>query len=175
MNGQWTVRRIYPQPLNLTYEGIISWMSLPAVPCSGIWMHVAWGSHTYQEGGMERLALPACTGTGIQKSSWQWLACFHSAAKSSFLVGCMCPVDQVNVNCIGWNDLLTMERQEEILGSSPIKASFNVTTVYGSIFYEQNEYFQQIWAVLLKSHFWNAHKFPEGLQHWDTISYHQFS
>lgn len=80
-------------------------------------MHVARGSHTHQQGGMQRLALPACTGMAILKGSRQWFVGFHSADGSPFLTGCTCPVDQINASRTGCNDLLTMERQGDMLGS----------------------------------------------------------
>lgn len=167
-------------------------MSLPPTPWSGIWMHIA-ALPISKEGWRGWLCLPVClvflnplrVSGGVQKGSQQWLACFHSAAQPPVFFGCTCPVHQVNVSWIGRNDLLIMERQEDILGSPhqseylQFMADVNFQKLSASFIKRITE-----WILLCKyelffwSHLllWNAHTFPEGLQHWDTtISHQQFS
>lgn len=139
--------------MSLTSEGIISWTPLPALPWSGIWMHVARGSHTYQQGGMQRLALPACTGTAILKGSRQWFVGFHSADGFSFLdwVQVSCWPNQCQPNWLQWF-INHGKAGRQVRVTAPIQISLDLTSVYGrykslktpSIFYEWNEYFYAI-------------------------------
>lgn len=92
-------------------KGIIYWMSLPAAPQNGFWMHFARGSPTYQQGLIE-VGFAWLYLHGHPEKLLMAANVFPSAVGCPFF-GCKCPVNQVNISWIGWNYLFTAEMQED--------------------------------------------------------------